>query len=116
MITILLRGGTMNEKINHPSHYQKEGRKECIEEIREFYGDIITAIFCLTNAYKYLYRAGMKEGNSAEQDIAKAKWYWDYIDKLNGNEIVDRIIDGMSDMVIYLERELEKYENNQSKL
>ena len=69
----------MNEKVNHPSHYQREGKKECIEEIKEKYGDYITCIFCLTNAYKYLYRAGAKEGNSAEQDIAKAKWYVNYI-------------------------------------
>lgn len=66
------------EQVNHPSHYNQEGKKECIEQMREDYGDTITVIFCLTNAYKYLYRAGAKEGNSKAQDIAKARWYYNY--------------------------------------
>ena len=65
--------------VDHPSHYQREGRKECIVEMEEKFGRRITAIFCLTNAYKYLYRAGEKEGNSKEQDMAKAKWYFNYV-------------------------------------
>lgn len=77
------------ENVNHPLHYQKEGRKECIVEMRERFGENTVATFCLTNAYKYLYRAGDKDGNSKEQDIAKAKWYFNYfineldIDKYN---------------------------------
>lgn len=66
------------ELVNHPKHYKQAGRKECIEEMRELYGNKITAIFCFTNAYKYLYRAGQKDGNSESQDIAKAKWYFEY--------------------------------------
>ena len=31
--------------------------------------------FCMCNAYKYRWRAGLKEGNSKEQDLAKAQWY-----------------------------------------
>lgn len=41
----------------------------------------------LTNAYKYLYRAGNKDGNTKEQDISKAIFYFDYANKLiNGYE------------------------------
>lgn len=72
----------MNNLVNHPSHYSKEGRKECIEEMRELFGVFITAIFCLTNAYKYIYRAGEKSGNSEQQDMAKAKWYYSYADRI----------------------------------
>ena len=72
----------MAEQVNHPSHYCKAGRKECIVEMEEKYGAEATAIFCLTNAYKYLYRAGNKFGNSANQDVAKAQWYYDYANKL----------------------------------
>lgn len=68
--------------VNHPSHYQKAGRKECIVEMEEKYGAEITAIFCLTNADKYLYRAGDKENNPAEQDLSKAKFYFAYTNKL----------------------------------
>ena len=53
----------MAEMVSHPSHYNKAGRKECIVEMEEKYGGEITAIFCLTNAYKYLYRAGEKITN-----------------------------------------------------
>ena len=72
----------MNNQVDHPSHYQKAGRKECIVEMEEKYGPVVTAVFCLTNAYKYLYRAGDKADNPMEQDNGKAKWYWDYANKL----------------------------------
>ena len=72
----------MSEQVNHPNHYNLAGRKECIVEMEEKYGPEITAIFCLTNSYKYLYRAGAKFGNPARQDIDKARWYFDYCNKL----------------------------------
>lgn len=67
------------EQVNHPSHYNQEGRKECIVEMEEKYGAYVTAIFCLMNCYKYLYRAGAKEDNSKSQDFNKAKWYFDWV-------------------------------------
>ena len=72
----------MNKQVNHPSYYQKNGRKECIIEMEEKYGAEVTAVFCLTSAYKYTYRAGEKEDNLSERDISKAKWYFDYTNKL----------------------------------
>ena len=62
--------------VEHPKHYNVSGKKECIEQMREDYGETVTAIFCLTNAYKYLYRAGYK--GDKEEDIAKARWYFAY--------------------------------------
>lgn len=61
--------------VDHPSHYQQEGRKECIVEMEEKFGVKAVYWFCKLNAYKYRYRAGNKAGNSAEQDEAKAQWY-----------------------------------------
>ena len=72
----------MSEMVSHPSHYNFAGRKECIVEMEEKYGPEITAIFCLTNAYKYLYRNGSKIDNPMAQDRDKAKWYYDYCNKL----------------------------------
>ena len=72
----------MSNAVEHPSHYNKAGRKECIVEMEEKYGAEATAIFCLANAYKYLYRAGDKEDNPMEQDRNKARWYFDYANKL----------------------------------
>lgn len=72
----------MNKLVEHPQHYQKEGRKECIEEMVDLFGKFLTSVFCLMNAYKYIFRAGEKEGNSEEQDMAKARWYYDYANRI----------------------------------
>ena len=70
----------MNEQVNHPSHYLVNG-KECIDCMVELLGLKATCIFCLTNAYKYMYRAGNKDGNSYEQDMRKCRWYIEWASK-----------------------------------
>lgn len=80
-------------KVDHPSHYNIPGKKECIEIMREEFGDRNTAIFCLMNSYKYLYRAGSKETESFEDDISKAIWYYDYVNEhlysdITGNKVI----------------------------
>lgn len=70
------------EMVNHPNHYNKSGRKECIVELEDMFGPKFVADFCYANALKYLYRDGGKEGNSAKQDYDKAKWYFDYVDEV----------------------------------
>ena len=70
------------EKVNHPAHYQKNG-KECIEVMEEQFGPKAVYWFCILNSFKYKWRAGVKEGNSYEQDMAKARWYLDYGKNLN---------------------------------
>ena len=72
---------TAAEQVNHPAHYKKNG-KECIELMREEYGDDAVYNFCICNAFKYKFRAGYKDGNSMEQDLAKANWYKNYADRL----------------------------------
>jgi hypothetical protein len=66
----------MAEMVNHPAHYQKDG-KECIDIMVETFGRLAVIDFCRCNSFKYQWRAGLKEGNSKEQDLAKAKWYDD---------------------------------------
>lgn len=39
------------EKVNHPGHYLKQGRKECIEEMIEYFGIEAVKNFCLLNAF-----------------------------------------------------------------
>ena len=70
----------MTDNVNHPQHYQKEGRKECIVEMEEQFGALALYYFCRLNAYKYEYRAGMK--GDAEEDLKKAQWYNDYAESL----------------------------------
>lgn len=69
----------MDDKIR-PAYYQ--GKKECIEVMREMFGDQAVIDFCKCNSFKYRFRAGHKEGSSEEEDLAKAKWYEDYMMKL----------------------------------
>lgn len=65
----------MGDQVNHPSHYNQPGRKECIVEMEEKFGPLAVYFFSLLSAYKYRYREGDKDGNPAEQDEAKAVWY-----------------------------------------
>lgn len=68
------------EHVNHPSHYNVKGRKECIIEMLEKYGFVATANFALLSAYKYLYRAGEKDDNPTERDWNKAHWYFTWVE------------------------------------
>ena len=64
------------EYVNHPTHYNHEGRKECWDEWVEKFGVDAAVVICLGNADKYLYRAGTKKDNPAKQDIEKARMYF----------------------------------------
>lgn len=56
------------ETVNHPTHYNVHpSGVECIT-IAEAY------TFNVGNAIKYLWRAGLKDGNQLE-DLRKARWY-----------------------------------------
>ena len=57
------------DPINHPPHYtQHPSGVECIT-ITEHYN------FNVGNAIKYLWRAGLKDGADATDDLRKAAWY-----------------------------------------
>ena len=56
------------EMINHPDHYLKETGFEVIDVIEAWDLD-----FCLGNAVKYIWRAGLKK--NALEDLSKAVWY-----------------------------------------
>lgn len=63
------------ESVNGPQHYNGT---ECIEEMRNLYGDDAVRWFCICNAYKYRFRKGNKPGVDAAQDESKARWYEKY--------------------------------------
>ena len=57
----------MNDAVNSPDHYTSHGSGiECIQVTEHMN-------FCLGNAVKYIWRAGLK-GDSIE-DLSKAIWY-----------------------------------------
>lgn len=97
----------MSEQVNHPSHYKKAGRKECIVEMQERFGIPATVVFCLINTYKYLYRAGNKADNSYEQDRNKAQWYFDYANKLLDNEIYGECYRANNESYLYIKELIE---------
>lgn len=55
-------------------YYTREKHKECIDEMSELTGIKATLYFCLNNAYKYAYRAGLKTKNKTA-DMEKMDWY-----------------------------------------
>ena len=63
--------------INKAFHYNTS-RYECIEVMREVFGDEKLKIWCILNAFKYLYRCYYKNG---DQDLEKATYYLNYINK-----------------------------------
>jgi len=57
----------MPDNVNHPTHYTEHPSGiECIQVTEHMN-------FCLGNAVKYIWRAGLK-GNAVE-DLRKAAWY-----------------------------------------
>ena len=61
------------EMVNHPTHYNREGAMECIDEMLMIFGREATMHFCLLNAWKYRYRAGNKWDGA--EDCRKSDWY-----------------------------------------
>lgn len=60
----------LHDAVNHPSHYTEHASGvECIQ-ITEHMN------FCLGNAVKYVWRAGLKSKDAIE-DLKKARWYID---------------------------------------
>ena len=68
-------------EVSHPSHYNNYS-VEVLEMMRRIWGDEKVEIFCELNAFKYRMRMGLKEGNPTEQDLAKEKFYLEYMKKL----------------------------------
>jgi hypothetical protein len=70
-----------NDLVNNPKHYKSHpSGVECIE-ITQHHD------FCIGNAIKYLWRAGLKNSDNEIQDLKKAIWYINNKIKLlnNGN-------------------------------
>lgn len=72
------------DMVSHPPHYADSCSIECIESMEIAFGVKYTAVYCIINAYKYLWRRKAKNGL---QDVEKALWYLDryhsYEDRLS---------------------------------
>ena len=69
----------MSDVVNHPSHYTSDpSGVECITITRH-------RNFNVGNAFKYLWRAGLKDDAKQVEDLRKAIFYInDEIERLNG--------------------------------
>jgi hypothetical protein len=61
--------------VSNPEHYTKGG-VECIDAMRDVFGDSYVYDFAVLNAYKYIWRCHNKE--NLAQDLEKAIWYLEY--------------------------------------
>ena len=58
-----------SDGVNHPAHYRSHpSGTECIEIVRHMG-------FNLGNVVKYLWRAGLKDGEPSLKDLKKAEFY-----------------------------------------
>lgn len=74
--------GELLDMINHPPHYNKPGKIECIKCIEAIVdGYSGTYAYLVGQVVKYLYRANNK--GYFTQDLKKAKWYMDRLVKLS---------------------------------
>lgn len=70
----------MNEQVNHPEHYGGDTTYEVIKVLEAWE---LTDSFCLSNAVKYIARAGKKNTGRRRrhdvrlEDLRKARWYLD---------------------------------------
>ena len=70
------------DKVNHPRHYTSDpSGVECIQITRH-------RNFNIGNAFKYLWRAGLKDDNRHIEDLQKAIFYIkDEINRLEGKNV-----------------------------
>ena len=69
----------MDNNVNHPAYYNSMNY-ECIDVMRDVFGDDAVKTWIKLNIFKYSWRADHKNGG---EDIAKIAWYASYYDKMN---------------------------------
>lgn len=64
--------------VDHPFHYNSS-KYECIEVMRDIFGDEAVRTWIKLNLFKYAWRADRK---NHDEDIAKIAWYADYYGRM----------------------------------
>lgn len=99
----------------NPEHYKQQCSFECIDTMIMVFGAKHTAEYCVTNAYKYVWRHKFK--NELE-DLKKAEWYLNKFDELvtycETNfvlcKIEDRYLEIATKLRTLMEKGIEEYE------
>jgi len=61
-----------NDSVDHPSHYQNEQGKECIDILHDMLSKDAFEGYLMGNVLKYIYRY---KGKNGAEDLKKAQWY-----------------------------------------
>lgn len=64
----------VKEEVRHPRRYSN-GKYECIEVMKDVFGNEFVKNFCIGNSFKYIWRNERKNG---VEDIKKAVFYLNY--------------------------------------
>lgn len=99
----------VQDNVNHPSHYASSCSIECIDVMHLIFGEENLSIFCMINAFKYLWRWKHKNG---VEDLDKALWYLDEAVKQNNRISCSDTYNNLREMVT---REIKKYETEKNK-
>jgi hypothetical protein len=59
----------MSDPVNHPDHYKSHPSGIEAIQVTQYMN------FCLGNAIKYIWRAGIKNPEKTVEDLQKAIWY-----------------------------------------
>jgi len=77
------KGGQLEfDAVKRPEHYAKTSI-ECIDAMIETQGKEAVKAYCVCNAFKYIWRHNLKNG---DEDIKKAAWYLNKAVELMGEE------------------------------
>lgn len=96
----------------HPTHYNIDGRKECIDEMLDKFGFEFTCVFCFLNAYKYMYRAGLKDGAPMEKDKRKVAEYMEMAERIMENR---KYTTRLAEMYVAISRMIFKFNEGDKK-
>lgn len=83
----------MTDNVNHPAHYEASTSIECIESMELTFGNDGVGVFCVINAYKYIWRHKFKNGL---EDLEKARWY---LDRAESYGVKDELINNLRDLL-----------------
>lgn len=84
------------EMVNHPAHYEREGRLETINYMEFLFGTKHTAIYCKITSFKYRDRALLKENE--QQDYKKCDWYMDKYKELKAKVGTDQEVVNLEEL------------------
>ncbi len=90
------------------TYYNSPTRKKCMIEMQDKFGNQIVSIFCLATAYRYLYHAGDIGNTHRDEDLNKARWYFNYAGDL---KLKGHLLDSMLDLYAAVESELERLDS-----